>query len=173
VGARVVLSSSKFDSLLIIAKEKLRSKKGILSYREKVDTWDKRARKLFFQTMIEILREKYGMDESAAKKYIYVEQFNRFPGVKEKIFGSYLYPDAIMKFDDGQKVAVELDSGWSGSKIKNALAKAGILKLVGDFYKIVVFFFVYPPLDEFKLTEIEQKVLKFYQENLSTWLFLI
>jgi len=170
-----MISSSELDELLRIAKEKLESKKGMLPKKD-VETWDKRARESFYRTMTEVLRERYGMDESKAKNYIYVERFNPFPGEKGgKLFNSYLYPDAIMKSDDGQKIAVELDNGASGSRIKNALAKASILKLVGDFNKIVVFFFTYPTgaLDKFRLAEKEQRVLKFYQENLSTWLILI
>lgn len=124
--------------------------------------------------MTEIFKERYHMDVKTAKGYIYVEGVNRLEGKKGgTIFGSNLYPDAIIRFDDGQRLAIELDNGRRGSKIKNALTKAGVLKLVGEFYKVAVFFFVYPPLtpERFKRGETEEKVLKFYREKLSTLLF--
>ncbi|MEM2970979.1 MAG: hypothetical protein QW270_00950 [Candidatus Bathyarchaeia archaeon] len=150
-----------------IVMERLENKKGNLP-KKGVATWDVRARELFYRTMNEIPREKYKI------KNIFVEGQNPFPGDKGKIFNSKLYPDAIIEFEDGQRIAIELDNGDHGSRIKNALAKAGMLKLVGGFHKVVVFFFTYGALEGFKPTqEKEQKVLEFYQENFSTWLFLV
>jgi hypothetical protein len=126
--------------------------------------------------MKEVFQERFGMDEESFKKYVHVEKFNPFPDDKGgKIFDSRLYPDAIFRGDDRRKLAIELDHGDKGSKIKNALTKAGILKLVGDFYGIVVFFLIYQPgtVDKFKPKKTEQKVLRFYQENLSTQVLLV
>ena len=141
---------------------------------EKGTTWDRRARIVFYSTLIKIFKERYHLDESTAKHYIYVEGINRFTGKKGgTVFGSNLYPDAIIVCDDGPRIAVELDHGHSGSRIKNALAKAGVLKLVGEFDKIAVFFFAYPSLSPENINrgKAEETVLEFFRKNLSTLLF--
>lgn len=158
--------SEDVEDLLSYSQEKLGEE--ILPEFEKGTTWDRRARQLFYHTMIEIFKERYKIDEGTAKRYIYVEGKNLLKGKKGgTIFGSNLYPDAIMICDDGPKIAIELDHGHSGSRIKNALTKAGVLKLVGEFDKIAVFFFVYPPLipENLNRGKAEETVLKFFRKR--------
>jgi len=161
-----MVSSTELDSLLSILREKLQSRKAVLA--------DKSIRTLFSETIAEVLRERFGMSEDEVKTYIYVEGClgKILPNEGGKVFGSRLYPDAIIRFDDGLKVAVELDWGNKnrGSKLKNALAKSGMLKLTGNFHRVAVFFFLNSPIE---LTSIEQRVLKFYREDLFTWLILV
>jgi hypothetical protein len=167
------MNITEFEGLLSTIKDKLASKKEMLPEKDE-HTWDCRAREAFYYLMRDVFQERFGMDEKQFRKYIFVEKFNPLPGEKAgKIFDSRLYPDATFKDDDGRKLAIELDHGKMGSKIKNALVKAGILKLVGDFYGIVVFFFIYPPGRTFTFKETEQKVLRFYKENLCTQVLLV
>ena len=168
----VSMLSKDVEGLLNDAQKKLSEK--VLLESEKGTTWDRRARTLFYDTMVKVFKERYDIDEGTAKCHIYVEGINPFKGKKGgTIFGSNLYPDAIMICDDGPKVAIELDHGHSGSRIKNALTKAGVLKLVGEFDKIAVFFFVYPPLSSENINrgKVEETVLEFFRKNLSTLLF--
>ena len=168
----VSLFSKDVESLLSHAQEKLGKK--VLPESEKGATWDRRARHSFYDAMVELFKERYDIDEGTTKRYIYVEGKNPLKGKKGgTIFGSNLYPDAIMICDDGSRIAIELDHGHSGSRIKNALTKAGMLKLAGEFDKIAVFFFVYPPLSSENINrgKVEETVLEFFRKNLSTLLF--
>lgn len=170
----VSMLSKDVEGLLNDAQKKLSEK--VLLESEKGTTWDKRARHLFYYTMVELFKERYDIDEGTAKRYIYVEGINPLKGKKGgAIFGSNLYPDAIMICDDEPKIAIELDHGHSGSRIKNALTKAGVLKLVGEFDKTAVFFFVYPPLtpESINRGKAEETILEFFRKNLSTLLFLV
>ena len=170
----VSMLSKDVEDLLSDAQRKLGEQ--VLLESEKGTTWDRRARILFYGTLIKVFKERYHLDEGTAKHYIYVEGINPFEGKKGgTIFGSNLYPDAIIICDDGPKIAIELDHGHSGSRIKNALTKAGVLKLVGEFDKIAVFFFAYPPLSPENINKgkAEEIVLEFFRKNLSTLLFLV
>ena len=173
-----MLTSSQLGDILSIARERLRSEKRRMP-RKEGGTWDTRVRKFFYDEMFDILKEEFGVDNP--DEYLYVEGRNRLRGEKRvKLFGSGLYPDAVIKFDDAM-VAIELDAGPagrpSGSRIKTALAKAGILGLTGCFQGIYVFFFIYhgetSDYERMREKELEKKVLDFYEKNLSTYLILI
>lgn len=167
------MDSADVEVLLNIARERLHGGKLSLPHKE-AKTWDVRARQFFFRTMIEILRERYGMSEDLARKHVYVEGLNPFNlGCKGgRVFGSNLYPDAMIMSEDGRKIAVELDHGTKGSQIKDALARKAMLKLVGDFDRVAVYFFVYPPLTV-DIGDAEQRVLEFYQKSFSTRIFFV
>jgi len=69
----------------------------------------------------------------------FVEGFNKISSKKPILFGSKVYPDAVIKLGNGELVAIELDWGNKGSKLRNDLAKAGIHKLIGSYTQIILF----------------------------------
>ncbi len=154
-------------------------RKGLKASRNTLDqgsgTHDKRLRKLFFETCREALIKKLGMSTEAFLETCFVEGFNKIPGKKPTLFGSKTYPDAVIKLGNGELVAIELDWGNKGSKLRNALAKAGMHKLIGNYAQTILFFLVYPvqAKQKIQITELEQKVLKFYEEELSTKLIIL
>jgi hypothetical protein len=168
--------SEALEQFLSALRDKLRHSKRALQHKD-AQTWDVRARQLFCDAVIRLLRENYGMAKNEVIRRVFVEGLNPLPMEKGKkggtIFGSNLYPDAIVVTDDGHKTAVELDHGTKGSQIKDALAKKAMLKLVGDFDTVVVFFFLYEPLSETNVGEMERKVIQFYEKNLSTHLLFV
>ena len=165
-----MMDSAELDSILKCVLQRL--EKEFLPLKGD-ETWDVRARRLFYRVVIDVFREKYLMSEEEAKEYIYVEGLNPFPGEKSgKVFNCRLYPDAILKFDDA-KIAIELDRGKTGSKMKNALLKAGIHKLAGNFQKIILIFFAYGKLSKYQLSKKDQKILAFYRDKLKTYHYLL
>ena len=115
------------------------------------------------------------MSTEAFLETCFVEGFNKIPGKKPTLFGSKTYPGAVIKLSSGELVAIELDGGNKGSKLRNALAKAGMHKrLIGDYAQIILFFLAHPAQakQRIQITELERKVLKFYEE-LSTKLIIL
>jgi len=117
------------------------------------------------------------MDDGDARKHVFIEGFNPLPKrLGEKggiIFGAHLYPDIIIRDDDGKKLAIEIDNGSKGSGIKNALSKAGMVWLTGDFVAVAEYYFAYKGLKMNFAGESEDKVMKFYAQNLRTRLFMV
>jgi len=146
----LLLYDREFDHFLSILQDELHHKKEELPHKQ-TRTWDVRVRELFFKTTIGILKESYVMTVDIAKKHVFVEKHNPLPRDKGKkggkIFGSNLYPDAIIVTDDGHKIAIELDHGNKGSQIKDTLAKKAMLKRVGGFDRVIVFFFWYAKMN--------------------------
>jgi hypothetical protein len=140
-------------------------------------TWDYRARYTVYPRLLELFEERYRIDCNAAKNYVFMEGVNPLHQVYGKkggmIFGANLYPDCIIRFDDGKKLAIELDNGRKGSGIKNAISKAGMLKLVGDFVAVAVYYFAYEGLEKIVFESTENSVKKFYKEKLSTDIFIV
>ena len=168
-----ILTTEDFNQALEHIRKGLETSKNALD--QGSGTRDKRLRKLFFETCREVLIEKLGMSTEAFLGTCFVEGFNKIPGKKPALFGSKVYPDAVIKLGNGEHVAIELDWGNKGSKLRNALAKAGMLNLIGNYAQIILFFLVYPAQakQKMQITELEQKVLKFYEEELSTKLIIL
>jgi hypothetical protein len=165
-----LLSETEIQSLLEITVEKLREQKNQLTIASK-ETWDSRVRNRFFRIMTDEFRKKYG-NEREAKGYIYVEGCNRLPfeEIRHSLFGSRLYPDALLRCGSDNYIAIELDyaTDEKKSKIKNALSKAGLVYLVGKpkIGKVVLLMFYYGS----KLPDMSDdlEIRKFYAEKLKT-----
>ena len=116
------------------------------------------------------------MDDGNARRHVFIEGFNPLPkklgGKGGIIFGAHLYPDIIIRDDDGKKLAIEIDNGSKGSGIKNALSKAGMVGLAGGFVAVAEYYFAYEGLRK-DWGESEDKVTKFFEEKLSTHLFIV
>ena len=173
----MLLYDKGFDHFLDTLEDELRHKKEELPYKD-TRTWDVRVRELFFRTTMQVLKESYAMTVDTAKAHVFVEKHNPLPknmGKKGgRIFESNLYPDAIIETDDGHRIAVELDHGNKGSQIKDTLAKKAMLKIVGGFERVIVFFFWYAKINVMDtIGELEREVMEFYEKNLSTSIFFI
>jgi len=154
--------------------ERLRQEKdkNQLPINSKRGTWDSRVRKRFFEIMTDEFRVKYG-NEQEAKKYVYVEGCNRLPlkEIEHSLFGSRLYPDALIKCGNDSYVAVELDyaTDEKKSKIKYALSKAGMVYLVGKpKIERVVLLLLYYGSELPDMWDDPKGVRKFYAEELKT-----
>ena len=93
--------------------------------------------------------------------------------MKRSLIREYIHDCAIIL--DDYSVAIELDHGQNGSKIKAALAKASFSVMLGLYDECIVLFFVEKPKTphDFKIRSIESKIINFYKEKLNTELFLI
>lgn len=165
-----LLSETKIQSLLETTVEKLRQQKNQLPIAGK-ETWDSRVRNRFFEIMTDEFKKKYG-NELEAKDYIYVEGCNRLPfkEIRHSLFGSSLYPDALLKCGNDSYIAIELDyaTDEKKSKIKNALSKAGLVYLVGKpkIGKVLLLIFYYGSNPPNMSDDLE--IRKFYDEELKT-----
>ncbi len=85
-----------------------------------------------------------------------------------------MYPDAAI-ISSEFSIAIELDHGKTGSKIRNALAKASFSVILGWYDCAIVLFFVDPPksADDFHIGKIEERILEIYKKYFNTILYLI
>jgi len=144
--------------------------------KEKNKTWDYHARHIIGEKMEKWFKEYFRIRELPEpwKHYFgYEAEKNKLP--RTKIFSSFgCYPD--MYFHKPVKMAIELDHGRTGSKLKSALGKAGFNKLSRDWERVCVVFF-----DESRNKEIEKsqkiretkKIIDFYRDCLSTEILIV
>jgi hypothetical protein len=107
--------------------------------------WDTPARQIMKQKFDAWLKQELGLRSADVEETLFVEGLSRkLPASRRgKFFGSVCCPDlALMSNNDDYTIAVELDHGASGAKLRNALAKASFNVLVGGFKQSIVLFFV-------------------------------
>lgn len=140
-------------------------------------TWDTRARRSFGRALVGWFCEEFGLSQQESQDYIFVEGSNAVPPRfrSTSFFSSKIYPDAALVFQNEAGVAIELDHGSKGSRIKNALAKAGFCVKLGGYDRALVLFFVDPPKsrDDFERTEKEEEILDLYEKHFQTKLYII
>lgn len=167
------ITEDELCSFLISLKPKLNEELKITSKTEK--TWDTLARHKIGKNM-----EKWVKGHFPTKKFVPWKNYFSYEGKNDaipraKIFSSYgCHPD--LYFLKPVKIAIELDHGKTGSKLKNAIAKAGFDYLSGDWKKVFVVFIdesnnkqITNSLDE----EASKKALNFYKEQLKTEVIVV
>jgi hypothetical protein len=138
-------------------------------------SWDNAARHIIGERMYYWFKEHFGsrtLGDKWENCFGYEGQNRNIK--RTKIFSSSAYPD--MYFLKPFKIAIELDHGRTGSKLKNALTKAGFDKLSEDWNKVFVVFF--DESDNKRIKESlkdkeSRKGLKFFQESLNTDVIVI
>ncbi|RLI70878.1 hypothetical protein DRO97_10395 [Archaeoglobales archaeon] len=140
------------------------------------EKWDKCVRKHFWETLTKLFCQSFEISEDEARKYVYVEGFNRIPSDRRgnAFFGSKMYPDAAI-ISPEFSAAIELDHGKTGSKIRNSLAKASFSVILGEYDCAIVLFFVDLPKSttDFHIGEMEKRIIEIYQTHFNTTLYLV
>lgn len=135
------------------------------------ETWDRAARIAFYKAIrqrLDALSYALGQGRGKLNPYIYVEGVHkRIPAhFRGDFFRAGCYPDAAIIVPDRYAIAIELDHGKSGARLRNALAKASFNVLMGAFdYAVVVFD---PEGRDMQITPVEQRVLDFFEKQLRT-----
>ena len=159
-----------------LARDVIRIQKVKLAGRAELN-WDTPARQEMKQKFDAWLKQELGLPTSDVEEILFVEGlFGHLPaGACNKFFGSVCCPDLTLKSDDGYTVAVELDRGSSGARLRNALTKASFNVIVGGFDRSIVLFFV--ELKDKQQREMRfdpnHPILKLFQEKFSTSVFFI
>jgi hypothetical protein len=144
-----------------------------LRFSGKTETnWDSPARKVMKQKFDAWLKQKLSLNTVDVEETLFVEGlFGDLPeGTHGKFFGSICCPDLALKSDDGYTIAIELDRGSSGARLRNALTKASFNVIAGGFDRSVVLFFV--EIKDRKQREAKfdpnHPILKLFEEKFST-----
>ena len=94
-------------------------------------------------TFIDWLKNVEGFSEEEVNASLFVEGlFGERLKPRGEFFGSVCCPDLALKASDGYIVAIELDHGSAGSKIRDALTKASFNVIAGKFNRAIVLYFV-------------------------------
>lgn len=134
--------------------------------------WDSPAREVMKQKFCTWLKDHLDLSEVAIERTLFVEGlFGNLPsGVQGEFFGSVCCPDLALTSSDGYSVAVELDHGSTGSRLRDAITKASFNVLVGGFDVSMVLFFV--ELKDRRLRETRfdpnHTVLRMFEDCFST-----
>jgi hypothetical protein len=90
------------------------------------------------------LEQELGLCQADIADTLFVEGIfgDLSPSSRGEFFGSVCCPDMALKCNERYTVAVELDRGSTGSKLRDALTKASFNVIVGEFDRSIVLFFV-------------------------------
>jgi hypothetical protein len=94
------------------------------------NNWDSSARQVMMEKFKTWLEQELGASEAEIADTLFIEGLHGSPSSlsRDKFFGSVCCPDLALKSSDGYKRAVELDRGRCGSRLRNALTKAGEIR---------------------------------------------
>lgn len=122
--------------------------------------WDTPARQEMKRKFDVWLKQELGLHTADVEETLFVEGlFGDLPaGARGEFFGSVCCPDLALKSNDGYTIAIELDRGSSGARLRNALTKASFNVIVGGFDRSIVLFFV-------ELKDRQQRETKFDPNN--------
>ncbi|MBI2542988.1 MAG: hypothetical protein HYW24_02275 [Candidatus Aenigmarchaeota archaeon] len=168
------ISYEQFENFINSIPDRIKSIDNLMKDGVKNGAWDTELRNRFFKFVIKWFCEDFRVKEDIARNYIFVEGINRIPESFRSIqfFKSPMNPDAAFIFDDKLKVAIELDHGYKGSQIRNALTKASFSVLLGIFQKSILFFFQ-ESSEQCNITDNEKRVLETFEADFSTKLYII
>ena len=134
--------------------------------------WDSPARQIMRQKFEVWLKQELNLQAVDIEETLFVEGlFGDLPeGTHGKFFGSICCPDLAVKSDDGYTIAIELDRGSSGARLRNALTKASFNVIAGGFDRSVVLFFVEIKDRKQRETKFDPNhpILKLFEEKFST-----
>ena len=89
-----------------------------------------------------------------------------------KFFGSATYPDGAIICED-KAIALELDHGDKGSRLRNALAKAAFAVQIGGYCECHLAYVWEKPESLRERTAAEKVILRRYKKNRKTFLHLV
>ena len=139
--------------------------------------WDTPARQEMKQKFDAWLKQELGLHTADIEKTLFVEGlFGDLPaGARGEFFGSVCCPDLALKSNDGYTIAIELDRGSSGARLRNALTKASFNVTIGGFDRSIVLFFVELKERQQRETKFDPNhpILKLFKEKFSTSVFFI
>jgi hypothetical protein len=139
--------------------------------------WDTPARQQMKQKFGAWLKQELGLDTDDVKETLFVEGlFGDLPaGTRGEFFGSVCCPDLALKSNDEYTIAVELDHGSSGARLRNALTKASFNVILGGFNRSIVLFFVDLKDRKQRETKFNSKheILKLFEDKFATTVFFI
>lgn len=161
--ARLFLHTSlREDKLNKFVKDviALKSKKGW--------KWDRAARNVLFDYLnTEFKRQFKGAD---SKGHLFIG-INPIPKLRKTFYGSGMYPDGAIVCSDGKALALEIDHGYKGSQVRNALSKAAFSVQIGGYSESHLLFLWEKPIPQ--TSNIEEKVLRWYKKEWKTFLHSI
>jgi hypothetical protein len=156
--------------------DRCKSERDII-LRASLGKWDTRVRKSFAEALEGWLCQHFDLSTVESKRYLYAEGYNPIPTNLRggAFFGTKMHPDAALIMGDKRLVAIELDHGTKGSRVRNALAKASFSVVLGGFDRALVLFFVDPPKSpaNLKQQDDEQRILALYQQQFDTALYVL
>jgi hypothetical protein len=136
------------------------------------NNWDMPARKEMMKKFSFWLKKEFGLVTTDVEKILFVEGLlgKLSAEAKGDFFGSVCCPDLSLKSIDGYLIAIELDHGSSGAKLRDALTKASFNVITGGFNLSIVLFFVDLSDKQQRENKFDpnNKILKYFKDELST-----
>lgn len=101
-------------------------------------TWDRAARTEMYRLL---QQELEAMRPQADADALYVEGCRTIPGKwRTRFFGARVCPDGALLCGDGSALALEIDHGRAGSRVRNAVAKAAFSIHLAQYIEAHVLF---------------------------------
>lgn len=140
---RLVLNKNTIDGFITNFVNDLKLSKNQI-VRPIGKSWDADVRPRFAEVFCTYICKKLDLHtREEVKQFLFVEKWNPIPTYFRgmKFLESKIYPDAAIITPE-LKCAIELDHGFKGSQVRNALSKTGFSYLLGGFDCAFLLFFL-------------------------------